>query len=135
MGVAKLLAVCVLVWLAPAAVAAQTRFGPELRNPIVDHFQARLESEACARYFRFEGAQIVDWTADDKTARVEVVFFVSYISEQALYRDSDLTAYCLGGHRGTGFFERGKIYRSVALVYSLSKWASGWHVERVDVQP
>jgi hypothetical protein len=131
-----LVAAWMAIFLWPLGGAAEPRFGPELREPIVDHFRARLESEECARYFRFEGAQIVDWRADDKAAQVEVVFFVSYISDRAaLYRDAQLTAYCLGGHHGHGFFEHHKIYRTVAQIYSLSKWASGWHVDRVDIQP
>jgi hypothetical protein len=52
-----------------------------------------------------------------------------------LYRDSTITAYCLGAHHGTGFFEQPKFYRSAAPVYSLSRWSAGWHVDRIDVQP
>jgi hypothetical protein len=126
------LAVCLLL---SEQASAETHFGPDVREAIVNHFQARLDSEQCARYFRFEGAQIANWTADDGTVRAEVVFFVSYVSEQALYRDSTLASYCLGAHRGTGFFERSKFYRSAALIYSLSRWSAGWHVDRVDVQP
>jgi hypothetical protein len=115
---------------------AEADFGPEPRGAIIDHFQTRLDSPQCARYFRFEGAEIVNWTTNvDGKMLAEVVFFVSYVSPQALYRDSALAAYCLGAHRGTGFFERPKIYRSAALVYSLSKWNDGWHVDRFDAQP
>lgn len=121
--------------LSAGLASADTHFGPDVREAIVSHFQARLDSEQCARYFRFEGAQIVNWTADNGTIRAEVVFFVRYVSEQALYRDSMLATYCLGAHRGTGFFERSKFYRSAALVYSLSRWSAGWHVDRIDVQP
>ena len=121
---------------APGLAMAETQFGLEPRGAIIDHIQARLESQQCARYFRFEGAEIVNWTAnDDADMRAEVVFFVSYVSEQALYRDSALAAYCLGAHRGTGFFERSKFYRSAGLIYSLSKWSAGWHVDRIDAQP
>ena len=128
-------------WLAAAAAvtavpaAADSQFGPEVRAAVIDHFQTRLDSELCVRYFHYEGAQIVNWTADDAAFKVEVVFFVSFISDQGLYRDSSLATYCLGVHHGSGFFERSKFYRSGALVYTLSRWHAGWHVDRVDVQP
>jgi len=119
----------------PGPATAEAQFGPEPRAAIIDHFQARIDSEQCARYFRFEGAEIVNWTADKTSLRAEVVFFVSFVSDHALDRDSALATYCLGAHRGTGFFENSKYYRSAALVYSLSEWNAGWHVDRVDVQP
>lgn len=131
--VAWILATCVST---PGLATAETPFGAEPRAAIMDHFQTRLDSEECARYFRLEGATIVNWTANDGGGlRAEVVFFVSYVSEQALYRDSASAAYCLGAHRGTGFFERSKFYRSAAQIYSLSKWQAGWHVDRIDLQP
>lgn len=118
-----------------AVAGAARAFDSELRGAIVDHFQARLDQAQCSRYFRFEGAEVVNWTVDDNRVRAEVVFFVSYVSDQALYRESPLTTYCLGAHRGTGFFEKSKFYRSTPLIYSLSEWRSGWHVDRVDAQP
>lgn len=132
-GLAAILAAILAVAAAP--VAADARFGPDVRDAIIDHFQARLDSELCVRYFHYEGAQIVNWTSDDAIFKVEVVFFVSFISDQGLYRDSSLATYCLGVHRGSGFFERSKFYRSGALIYTLSKWHAGWHVDRVEAQP
>ncbi len=131
---ARLAAACLLAACVAVAGVAHA-FEPGLRSAIIDHFQARLDEPRCARYFRFEGAEIVNWTVDDGRVRAEVVFFVSYVSSQALYRDSPLATYCLGTHRGTGFFEQPKFYRSASLIYSLSEWKSGWHVDRVDVQP
>jgi hypothetical protein len=132
---ARRAAVGIAAALASVAAAAEPGFPVELRQVVVDHFQTRLESEQCARHFHFEGALVVNWRNDGATAKVEVVFFVRYVSDGALYRDSSLTAYCLGGHRGTGFFERSKFYRTAAQVYDLSQWDAGWHVDRVALQP
>ena len=42
---------------------------------------------------------------------------------------------CLGKDSGAGFFEPAKTYPTVALVYTLSRWSQGWHVDKLEYQP
>lgn len=118
-----------------AAPPASAEVVDRLRAAAASHFAAQLVNETCAQFFRYAGTEVANWTSNGASARIEIMFRVEYISDKALYGVSTRTLQCLGGVIGEAFFERGKSYRTPAFVYSLSLWAAGWHVDRIDLQP
>jgi tetratricopeptide (TPR) repeat protein len=108
---------------------------PYLEQPIVAElraqFRARLAGESCREYFRLYSTDVRNWRREGDKAEAEVAFFVEYISDEALHGTALATVECLGRRVGDGLFQKGQTYRSAVFVYALSRWAAGWHIDRI----
>ncbi|UYN97617.1 MAG: hypothetical protein KIT25_12060 [Enhydrobacter sp.] len=119
------------------AGARPTSAEPYLEQPLLvaikSNFLDRLASDTCAPYFRLYSTEAENWVWLNPTAvKVHVVFYVEYTSARALYGTAQRAQQCLGRDSGQGFFEQGKTYRSADFIYHLSKWALGWHVDKIE---
>jgi hypothetical protein len=121
--------------LAPALAAAEPVLEQAIVATVEADFQERLSSPECAPYFRYASSDLRNWARRDKLAKVEIVFYVGYVSDRALYGTAQRAVDCLGRKVGEGFFVKGDNYASAVFVYTLSLWEMGWHIERIEIGP
>lgn len=102
---------------------------------IKEHYENRLALNNCTSLFRYYSVDASNWTSQGDSVRVQVVLYAEYIGKTSLYGNSEMSRICLGRQAGPEFFEPGKTYPTVGLVYTLSKWSQGWHVDKLEYQP
>lgn len=135
MRILTLLVAATTACLAPALAAAEPVLEQAIVATVEADFQERLSSPECAPYFRYASSDLRNWARRDKLAKVEIVFYVGYVSDRALYGTAARTVNCLGRRVGEGFFVKGDAYITAVFVYTLSLWEKGWRVDRIEFGP
>lgn len=134
-AIALLVAVVFLV-ASRRPAAAEPNLEYSIQLAMKGHFEERLVANGCAHLFRYSAMNLANWQwLGNDTVRVQVVFLAEYIGKTSLYGSSEMSRTCLGRNAGSGFFERDKTYPTIGLIYTLSRWSQGWHVDKLDYQP
>lgn len=131
----RLLLVLALLAAGIQPLRAEADLEQPIRIAIKAHFEEHLASDTCSPYFRLYSMDVANWTWQGGTAKAQVVFYAQYISPKTLYGTAARTKQCLGRELGEGFFQPGQSYRTAGYIYTMSKWAQGWHVDKVEIQP
>ena len=120
---------------AAAPVVAQPGLALTVKAAVQADYARRLASADCAQYFRLRMVDVRNWVERARETQVEVRFTIEFLGDKTLYGNSSRARQCLGRNAGEGFFQTDTAYLSAGYVYTLSKWAEGWHIDRIELQP
>lgn len=115
--------------------AAQSGLDAAIRLAVYRHFESRIGSEACEQYFSIYAMDAKNWLLAGDTVKVQVQFMLEFRGHKTLYGRSERARQCLGRDAGEGFFQVHMGYLSAGYIYTLSRWETGWHVDKVEPQP
>jgi hypothetical protein len=111
---------------------------PNLEYPILlaikEHYLGRLKANGCTPYFSYHATDIANWRWNPDEVKAEVVFSVKYIGVETAVGNAERARDCLA-RNASGAFKPDEVYNTAPLVYTLSKWSQGWHVDKLELQP
>ena len=88
-----------------------------------------LQSEACLEYFTVEEVYVLDTQRDGNTTKIEVA--LGLIVTKPVYGNSQIVHRCAnGGNFGTEQKPIGRILKTEPMILEISKWSSGWRVDK-----
>jgi hypothetical protein len=136
LAVVALLTAAIVLLVSRRPAAAEPQLDYSIQLTMKGHFEERLRINGCSHLFHYSAMNLSNWQwQGNDSVRVQVVFLAEYIGRTSLFGNSEMSRSCLGKNSGAGFFELGKTYPSVGLIYTLSRWSQGWHVDKLDFQP
>jgi hypothetical protein len=111
---------------------------PNLEYPVLlaikEHYLGRLQANGCLPAFRYYATTINNWRWTPEEVKAEVVFTVQYTGPEAATGNAERARNCLA-RNASGVFKPDETYQSAPLIYTLSKWQQGWHVDKLEFQP
>ncbi len=135
---ARAVSALLLAVLAAAAAVAPAAAEPQLEQPVLlaikAHYIERLTSEYCNQYFAYYAMDVRNYNWSANEVKVEVQFYAKFKGLKTLYGRSEGARRCLGEDKGEGFFQPDTSYESAKFVYSLSRWTTGWHIDKLEYQ-